>query len=418
VRLQLRRRCLQISILALTLTGLAVGARAEDPTEAAARLTFFREPSTDKNNKGITVIHPQVDATAPIAGGLGISAGWEADAVSGATPAVFGPHTGVDAISSATSFQDFRQQAHGGLSYNRPDAGIGASYAYGWEHDYRSHSLTVNTRDDLYDHNFTLAVSYTHNWDSVCDANNANAETALQLQRLTSSAHCFNPIFNAGVPDVVTQPLRIDAVEPSLTWTMTPRLVVQGGGTIQILDGFQSNPYRAVLVGSQHQEPQEHEPQFRQRYAVFARAAYAFPQWRTSGIGMVRLYQDSWAMQAVTGDLVVNKYLSSVMLLSLRGHYHLQSGASFYRDGQGYRVDGPAGQYWTGDRELSPMSNYLAGGRMAFLRRPQQERSTWFAEMEADLKYEILVYVLDSPNAPNVDRPYAHILQGSFALRF
>ncbi len=391
----------------MTLAGLGAGAHADDPTEAAARLTFFREPSTA--NDGILVIHPQVDVASPIAGGLGLSAGWEADVVSGATPAVFG----VDAITAAT-FQDFRQQVHGGFTYNRPDAGIGASYAYGWEHDYRSHSLSVNTRDDLYDHNFTLAVSYTHNWDSVCDANNSMAETPLQLQPLTSSADCFK----SGVPDVVTQPLRIDAVEPSLSWTMTPRLVVQGGSTIQILDGFQSNPYRSGEVGSQHRTPQEHEPLFRQRYAVFARAAYAFPQWRASGIGMVRLYQDSWAVQAITGDLVVNKYLSSVMLLSLRGHYHIQSGASFYRTSAGYRLDGPAGQYWTGDRELSPMSNYLGGARMAFLRRPQQEHATWFAEMEADVKYEILVYALESPDAPNADRPYAHILQGSFALRF
>ena len=133
---------------------------------------------------------------------------------------------------------------------------------------------------------------------------------------------------------------------------------------------------------------------------------------------MARLYEDSWALQAVTGDLVVNKYLSSVMLLTLRGHYHLQSGASFYRNADEYRILGPAGQYWTGDRELSPMSNYLVGGRMAFLRRPQQERSSWFAEMEADVKYELLVYHVDSASAPNADRPYAHILQGSFSLRF
>jgi Protein of unknown function (DUF3570) len=408
VWLQLRRAALLI----LSATAFAAPARADDPTEVASRLTFFREPSTA--NKGITVVHPQVDASSPIGSGLGIAAGWEADAVSGATPAVFGPHTGVDAITNATQFHDFRQQVHAGFTYNRPDAGIGASYAYGWEHDYRSHSLSVITHDDLYDHNFTLAVAYTHNWDSVCDANNSMAETALHLQPLTSSSHCFNSSYT----DVVTQPLSIDAVEPSLSWTMTPRLVVQGGGTIQILDGFQSNPYRSVLVGGEHQEPQEHEPLYRQRYAVFGRAAYAFPQWRASGIGMVRLYQDSWAMQAVTGDLVVNKYLSSVMLLTLRGHYHLQSGASFYRNGEDYRVLGPAGQYWTGDRELSPMSNYLAGARMAFLRRPQQERSSWFAEMEADVKYEILVYHLDSVNAPNADRPYAHILQASYSLRF
>ena len=385
----------------------AASARAEDPTEASSRLTYFREPST-QNNKGITVIHPQVDVASPIGGGLGVAAGWEADAVSGATPAVFS----VDAITKATPFHDFRQQVHGGFTYNRPDAGIGASYAYGWENDYRSHSLSAIARDDLYDHNFTLVLSYSHNWDSVCDNNNSAAVTAADLRPLTSSAHCFK-----SDPTTVTQPLAIDAVETSLSWTMTPRLVVQGGGTIQILDGFQSNPYRSVQIGD-IREPQEHEPTYRQRYAVFARAAYAFPQWRASGIGMARLYEDSWAMQAVTGDLVVNKYLSSVMLLTLRGHYHLQSGASFYRNGQEYVTLGPAGQYWTGDRELSPMSNYLVGGRMAFLRRPQQERSSWFAEMEADVKYELLVYHVDSVYAPNADRPYAHILQGSFSVRF
>ena len=169
---------------------------------------------------------------------------------------------------------------------------------------------------------------------------------------------------------MVNHRLNIDSFEPSLSWTMTPRLVVQGGVTIQILDGFQSNPYRSVLVGSQHRTPQEHLPQFRQRYAVFARAAYAFPEMRASTLGMLRLYDDSWAVRAVTADVTVNKYIGQSMLFSARGHYHLQGGASFYRDAQGYRFLGPAGQYWTGDRELSPMSNYLVGGKIAFLRRP------------------------------------------------
>ena len=407
MRLQLRR------LLPLLVLVAGTPARAADnPTEASARVTYFQEPST--LNRGIRVVHPQVDVSAPVGGGVGIAAGWEADAVTGATPTVFAPHEGVDAITAATNFTDFRQQAHGALSYDRADSGIAASYAYGWEHDYRSHSLSVTTHDDLYDHNFTLALSYTHNWDSVCDANNAATASTLELHALTSSQHCFT----AGATDVVTHRLNIDAVEPSLSWTMTPRLVVQGGGTIQILDGFQSNPYRRVLVGSQHQEPQEHEPTYRQRYAVFARAAYAFPQWRASALAMGRLYQDSWAMQAVTADLQINKYLAPWILLTVRGHLHVQSGASFYRDGLGYRVSGPVGQYWTGDRELSPMSNTLIGGRLAFLRRPQQEHSSWFAEMEADVKYELLRYQLESINAPNWDRPYAHILQGSFALRF
>ena len=249
----------------------------------------------------------------------------------------------------------------------------------------------------------------------MCDANNSAAVTAARAQ----AAHVVDPLLPRQRPNrrpKTSQPLAIDTFQPSLSWTATPRLVVQVGSTIQILDGFQSNPYRSVQVGSQR-TPQEHEPQYRQRYAVFGRAVYALPAVRASLIGMARLYQDSWAVQAATGDLVVNKYFSPALLVTLRGRYHQQSGASFYRNAADYRDLGPAGQYWTGDRELSPMSNYLTGGKLAFLRRPEQERTAWFVEMEVDVKYELLFYHLDSPARPT-PIAHAHILQGSFSLRF
>jgi hypothetical protein len=215
-----------------------------------------------------------------------------------------------------------------------------------------------------------------------------------------------------------THKLNIDTFEPSLSWTMTPRLVIQGGATIQILDGFQSNPYRKVLVGSQDRTPQEHEPDFRQRYALFARLAYAFPELRASTLAMVRGYDDSWAVRAFTADLTGTKYLGQSMLASVRAHYHLQGGASFYRNAADYRTLGPAGQYWTGDRELSPMGNYLLGGKLSFFRRPQQERSSWFVEMELAGKYEILIYRPATADAPNADRKFAHIIQVAAAIRF
>lgn len=388
----------------------APGARAAgtDQTEAGARLTLFDEPAA--HNSGVRVVHPQADAQAALGSAASISAGYSADAVTGATPRVYG----VDTVTMATKFHDLRQSAHGGLSLEGPDGGIGASYTYSWEADYRSHALTATTHHDLYEHNFTLALAYTHNWDSVCDNNNvALANQPLALVPLSSSAQCFS-----AATSVVSHRLHIDTLEPSLSWTMTPRLIVQGGGTIQILDGFQSNPYRAVAFGSQGHQPQERHPQFRQRYAVFARLAYAFPDLGASAHGMLRLYDDTWAVHAVTGDLLANKYIGPSILLALRAHYHAQSGASFYRTATELRTLGPTGQYWTGDRELSPMANYLLGGRLAWLRRPQQERATRIVEMEVDAKYELLLYRLASPDAPNADRKFAHIVQGAFTLRF
>ena len=195
---------------------------------------------------------------------------------------------------------------------------------------------------------------------------------------------------------------------------MTPRLVVQGGATIQILDGFQSNPYRKVLVGSQNRTPQEHLPEFRQRYALFARLAYAFPELR--GVGA----RDGARLRRQLGRARVHRPTSSGPSTSAsrcccrcaRTTTCRAAPASTATPTE-YQILGPAGQYWTGDRELSPMGNYLLGGKIAFFRRPQQERSSWFVEMELGAKYEMLLYRPESIFAPNADRKFAHIIQGA-----
>jgi len=396
---------------AIFVAGLLCGAGLARPAhaataETAVRVTMFDEPST--KNTGVRVYHPQADLSATAAEMVNIAAGYSADVVTGATPAVF------DVVSAATKFSDTRHLVHGGLGFQRAENGISGAVAYGWESDYKSFVLSGNTYHDLYEHNFRLALAYSHNWDTVCDVDNT-AAAGLPLNRvaLTSSAGCFT-----NDPGYAARKLSIDTFEPSLSWTMTRRLVVQFGATIQILDGFQANPYRKVLVGSQNRTPQESLPQFRQRYALFARLAYAFPELRGSILAMVRGYDDSWAVEAFTADLVGTKYLGQAMLLSARVHYHQQGSASFYRNAVQYQTLGPPGQYWTGDRELSPMGNYLIGGKMAFFRRPSQERSSWFVEMELGAKYEFLLYQPQSPFSPNADRTFAHIVQGAFAMRF
>jgi hypothetical protein len=398
--------------IALLVCGLALGgglsrSASANTAEVAARTTMFDEPSNKPGNEGVRVIHPQVDATATVSSTVNFALGYSADVVTGATPATF------DTVSAATKFSDTRHLFHGGVGFESSDGGIAFAGAYGFERDYKSMVVSGTTHHDLYEHNFTLALAYSHNFDSVCDADNTAAE-GLPLDRiaLASSSGCFTNAIG-----YVTHKLNIDTFEPSLSWTMTPRLVVQGGATIQILDGFQANPYRKVLVGSQNRTPQEHMPEFRQRYALFARVAYAFPELRGSVLAVVRGYDDSWAVRAITGDVTGTKYVGQNLLFSVRAHAHQQSGASFYRDALGYQTLGPAGQYWTGDRELSPMSNYLVGGKLAFMRRPAQQHSSWFVELEFDAKYEIMFYQVQ-PDAPNADRKFAHILQGAISARF
>jgi hypothetical protein len=377
-------------------------------TEASQRVTFFREPSAA--NVGVTVVHPQTDVNTTLGSAVNLAAGYAVDVVTGATPAIFG----VDAVSSATKFSDARQQVRGAITYTQPVADVSVAYSYGWEHDYRSHSVTVATRSDVLDHTFTLGLSFTHNFDQVCDQNNANAVgRPLDRLALVKSEHCFQTD-----PGIVTHHLTIDSLEPSLTWAVTPRLLLQTGGTMQILDGFQANPYRRVQLGPAGRTPQESLPNFRQRFALFGRGGYAIPALRASFQGMVRLYRDTWAVQAYSAELSFQKYLAKFLLLTVRARIHSQLGASFYRDAQGYRELGPVGQYWTGDRELSTMQNTLVGGKLAYLRIPESPGMSFFNEVEVAAKFEGLFYNLASALAPNADRHHALIGQLALSLRF
>ena len=419
MQLSARTRVAALGAVVAAAAFVARDGRAAE-VEASQRATLFLEPSNVSGNKGITVFHPQTDVSGTFGSGVGIAAGYAVDIVSGATPRVFAVRSDtsgrpVDAISGATKFSDTRHQVHGGLSYARPTADVGASYSYGWENDYRSHAVTVTTRSDLFDHIFTFGLSYTHNFDRVCDAyNDQTGGNPLSRAALVSSAHCFQQ----DAPEIATRKLAIDALEPSLTWAATPRLLLQAGGTVQILDGFQSNPYRRVELGSGGMRPQESLPTLRQRYAVFLRAAYAVPSLRAAVHASARLYRDTWAVEAATAEVTVQQYLTRFLLWSARGRVHGQRGASFYRTAEDYRLYGPNGKYWTGDRELSPMQNYLVGGKLAYLRIPEAGQKSFVSELELALKWEGLFYDLASSFAPNADRTFATIWQLALSARF
>ena len=226
-------------------------APARADVEAATHLTIFTEPSSA--NQGLRVIHPQTEVSATN-GAVGLSAGYELDIVSGATARVYAPGEGPDAVSGAT-FADTRQAARGGVSFETASVAFSGGYSYGFENDYRSHTITASARGDFFERNFSLSLGYTRNFDRVCDNPNALAQSPLARQPLATSEGCFT----VG-SDKAERKLSIDTFEPALAWTATPLLLLSAGASLQVLDGFQSNPYRTVRVGQQGRTPQEFLP--------------------------------------------------------------------------------------------------------------------------------------------------------------
>lgn len=326
-----------------------------------SRYTLYREGTPYGN---MLVHNPSVALGAKPTESFGLHAGWQADVVSGASVKIRNETRGVDAVTTA-SVKDFRQVASGGFSIERKYVTLEGGYAYGWEHDYKSHSMDVSAKTELLQRSMELSLSYARNWDSVCD----RAQTDIEPTRrrgLEKSTACFT-----ADPGVVSRPLAVDAFQASWTQLWSPVFATQLIYSRQLINGFQSNPYREVNLGVST-PAQEFVPEVRDRQAVALKANFFLRPIKTALRLGVRGYRDSWDVRSLTGEIELERYLFiDALRLRLRGRYYNQGSAVFYSDDY-YRE--PRGKYFTGDRELSTMRSWMAGVRFAYGPSAGQQR--------------------------------------------
>lgn len=370
MRLQLKLAALSAFSVATLLT--AASARAQ-VAQVDTSHTLYLESPTRTN---MTVYTPGVDISATPADWITIKGGYEADIVSGASvkrkagPAYAAVNPGADVITTASVY-DLRHSPRGGVTLRKGDVSYSAQYNYGTENDYKSHSIFVAARTEAYEHDTQLELSYARNFDLVCDRVQAVNAQAPRFRSLEDSTGCFG----GSDPLRTRHRLSIDGLQASWTQAWTPTFATQLAYTAQLLEGFQSNPYRSVILG-QGLEAQEHHPENRARQSLAARAnLYVRPIKIAIRIG-ARLYRDTWDVTSGTGEVEVERYLLEGFRLAGRARYYRQTGASFWSDDYtgGDPPLGPKGQYWTGDRELSPFSSIAFGGRLTYGIAPTKGR--------------------------------------------
>jgi Protein of unknown function (DUF3570) len=378
-----------LAALALLLAGPA---RADDLGEARAAVRLFAEPAPSQS---LIVVSPAVSARVAPLRWLGIRAAWDADVVTGATPRVYGSP---DAVSAATRFSDVRNTLTAEAEGRFGPVALRAGYRYGTENDYRSHVILAGASVDLFQKNTTVAASWSHNFDSVCNLDDRAAPPTLR-QSLGVSDACFT-----GHAGLTEEPLAIDAADLTLTQVVTARLLVRAAVSYEHLSGFQSNPYRRVrLAGGL--EAQESHPLARDRGALALRARYAVPPARAAIALDLRGYRDSWGVMSYTIETAWDQLLSAKRLrLRLRTRYYQQSRASFYRDAgeaDSYERAGPPGRYFTGDRELAPFADLLVGARLSF--RFEPTRLLHAFDLAAGLDaIKAFAFTPEPPNAPRM----------------
>jgi hypothetical protein len=364
-RLELQPRTHRILGWSSLALGLAcAGSAGAQVLDVDLGSSVYLEPS--KTSK-LTVINPSIALEGHIAGAVDVSASYEADIVSGATESIKGGRLAtVDIVSSATNFDDTRHVASGGLRIRRENTELGLGYSYGTESDYRSHAISVNAGTTFLQKNTELTLSYARGFDEVCTTDFDDSDAPSSRLPLDSSDGCFTKAEGRNTRDV-----SIDNFQAGWTQAWTPVLVTQLIWSAGLQHGFLENPYRAVVIAPSGDAALENHPDNRARTALALRGRLYVRQIETAFSAGVRLYRDTWDVFGQNYELAAERYLFAGLRIQARGRYYTQTEALFYSDDYtgGEPVDGPNGQYWSGDRELSPLHNLQYGGRVLFSKR-------------------------------------------------
>jgi hypothetical protein len=345
---------------------IASAAHAEDVAEFST--TLFAE-KRDGGSGRLTVIHPQLLFGIDIGQFTTFDFAYSADVVSGATASIYQ----VDAVSAATSFSDLRNEASVGLGFRGKRSRISFTGLFGTERDYLSRQIGGTASIDLAGRNTTVALAYTHGFDQVCNRDNGDA-TPLENRALTGDDTCAKsavvkgkdrPMADTGGSPTKWDDLTIDTAAVTLTQNLSPTMNMQVALFGQIQEGFQSNPYRRVRIGPN--APQEHIPDTRARWSVSLRLNKYLTKLKSAAHFDSRFYNDTWGVTGGNVELAYSQYMGKSLLLRLYGRIYQQSAATFFKDAFYYETESTAGEYFTGDRELSPVRNVTLGGKLTVI---------------------------------------------------
>ncbi len=367
--MQLVKWSCALALAAAILLVFSNTSRAQVAEFDTSHTVFYEAPK----HTNMFVYTPSVDVQATPWPWLAVRAGWEADVVSGASVStksgpVYHLSHPADMVSTA-SVHDLRNMGGGEVTLKGETTSLTGGYDYSTENDYRSHSFHVNARADAFQHNTQFALSYGRNFDQVCDRVQSEVDPTRWVG-LETSKGCFSADTTR-----LTHAIGIDTFETSWAQSWDPIVETQLTYTAQVVDGFQSDPYRSVILG-EGVKAQEHVPNERARQAVTARLALYLRGFKGALRLSVRGYSDTWAVRSGTVEAELEKSLGDSLRVMLRGRFYKQSGAVFWSDDYtaGDPPLGPRGQYWTADRELSPFWSWLGGVRLVWTDEPEHGR--------------------------------------------
>jgi hypothetical protein len=393
----------------LQLTGLvlllaATPAFADDRSEVSTSLFVEKRDSNGKG--GLVVVHPQASFGFDLGRYVTFDVAYAADAVSGATATIYQ----VDAVSTATTFSDLRNEGTLSIGFQGKRSRIVFSGTFGTERDYLTRQIAGAASIDLPGRNTTVALAYSRGFDQICNKDNGNAEP-IEARALVGDDPCNKSgvIKGTDTPGMTKwEDLTIDTASLTITQNISPTMNAQFALFGQIQEGFQSNPYRRVKIGPN--SPQEHIPDTRARWSLTARLNRYLPKLKGAAHFDTRFYNDTWGVLAGNVEMAYSQYMGRSLLLKVHARVYQQSAATFFKDAFFYETESTAGEYFTGDRELAAIRNVSFGGKLTLI-TVGGEKPVWrlFDKLQLLAKGEMMMLdnlAADANNTAGIDKQF------------
>jgi hypothetical protein len=118
-----------------------------------------------------------------------------------------------------------------------------------------------------------------------------------------------------------------------------------------------------------------------------------------------RFYDDTWRVVGGDVELAYSQYVGNSLLLRFHARVYQQSAAKFFKDAFFYETESTAGEYYTGDRELSPVRSATFGAKLTLI-TVAGDKPVWglFDKIQLNVRGDVLI--LDQlPADSTIDNP-------------
>lgn len=240
----------------------------------------------------------------------------------------------IDVLVSASPYTEEREENSFNLDYLRHKSTVSLGYTRSEESDYEASTLSLGMSQDMFGDLTTVTISFAIGDNTVGQNANPNFEENSDVRS-----------YRLGLSQVLTRDLIMALTFEAITD-----------------EGFLNNPYRSVRyvdnsspIGYSFQP--EVYPRTRTSNALALRANYYLEQ-RAAVHAGVRIYEDSWSINATTYEFGYTLPYQQSWIFEARLRLHDQGEAEFYSDLFPFQ---DAQNFLARDKELSDFSSTTIG---------------------------------------------------------